>query len=90
MSLLYVNEAGVTNSEATLTLTAQRDWTHAGVSELSIWFRGASGNAVDPVYVAVSNSVGAPAIVAQDDPEAATVLSWTQWRIPNLRPPGYG
>jgi hypothetical protein len=32
--------------------------------------------------VAISNSAGAPAIVAHDDPEAATVLSWTQWRIP--------
>jgi hypothetical protein len=34
------------------------------------------------VYVALSNSAGAPSIVAQDDPEAATVRSWTQWRIP--------
>jgi len=82
MPLFYTNEGGVTNSEATLTLTSPRDWTQAGVSELSIWFRGASGNAVDPVYVAVSNSAGAPAIVAQDDAEAATVRSWTQWRIP--------
>ena len=82
MPLFYTNEGGVTNSEATLTLTSPRDWTLAGVSELSVWFRGASGNAADPVYVALSNSAGAPAIVAQDDPEAATVRSWTQWRIP--------
>jgi hypothetical protein len=32
--------------------------------------------------VAVSNSAGASAIVAQDDPEAAMIRSWTQWRIP--------
>jgi hypothetical protein len=82
MPLFYTNEGGVTNSEATLTLTTGRDWTLAGVSELSVWFRGASGNAADPLYVAVSNSAGAPAIVAQDDPEAAMVRSWTQWRIP--------
>jgi hypothetical protein len=83
MPLLYVNEAGVTNSEATLTLTTPRDWTQAGVAALSLWFRGASGNAAEPIYVAVSNSAGAPAVVAQDDPDAATVLSWKQWRIPS-------
>ncbi|MBN2316424.1 MAG: hypothetical protein JXM79_21025 [Sedimentisphaerales bacterium] len=82
MPLFYTNEGGVTNSEATLTLTSPRDWTLAGVSELSVWFRGASGNAADPLYVAISNSAGSPAMVAQDDPEAAMVRPWTQWRIP--------
>jgi len=82
MPLLYANEAGVTNSEASLTLTANRDWTTEGVGELSLWFRGSSANAAEPLYVAVSNRAGAPSIVAQDDPDAATALSWTQWRIP--------
>jgi len=82
MPLLYINEAGVTNSEATLTLTAPRDWTLAGVAELSLWYRGSIVNAADPLYVALSNSAGMPAIVAQGDPAAATTRSWTQWRIP--------
>jgi hypothetical protein len=82
MPLLYVNEAGVTNSEAVMTLTAPRDWTQANVAELSLWFRGAAGNAAEPLYVAVSNSAGVPAVLAQDEPNAATTRSWTQWRIP--------
>jgi len=82
MPLLYVNEAGVTNSEASMTLTAPRDWTQAGVAELSLWFRGASGNAAEPLYVSIANSAGAPAVVANDDLSAATVRSWTQWTIP--------
>jgi len=82
MPLLYVNEAGVTNSEAARTLTAPRDWTLAGVAELSLWFRGASDNALDPLYVSVANSAGAPAIVAHGDAGAAAIRSWTQWRIP--------
>jgi len=82
MPLLYTNEASVTNSEASMTLTAPRDWTEGGVAELSLWFRGASGNAAEPMYVAVSNSVGAAAVVTYDDPSAATVRSWTQWLIP--------
>ena len=81
MPLLYTNEADVTNSETTLTLTEPRDWTQADVSELSLWFRGASGNATEPLYVAVSNSAGSAAVVPHDDPSAATVRLWTQWRI---------
>ena len=82
MPLMYVNEAGVTNSEAAKTLTATRDWTQAGVAELSLWIRAASGNAEDPLYVAVSNSAGAPAVVAHEDPAAAANRRWTEWRIP--------
>ncbi|MBN2315350.1 MAG: LamG domain-containing protein [Sedimentisphaerales bacterium] len=82
MPLLYVNEAGVTNSEATMTLTAPRDWTQAGVTELSLWFRGVSTNAADPMYVSVSNSAGSPAIVSHEDASAATATKWTQWIIP--------
>ena len=82
MPLLYANEAGVTNSEATMTLTALRDWTEGGVTELSLWFQGASGNAAEPMYVAVSNSTGVPAVVTYNDPSAATIRTWIEWQIP--------
>ncbi len=82
MPLLYTNDAGVTNSEASMTLSAPRDWTQASVSELSLWFRGSSGSAAEPMYVAISNSSGFPAVIAYDDPSASTIRSWTQWRIP--------
>ena len=81
MPLLYFNEAGVTNSEAALTLMAPRDWTAGGVEELSLWLRGDSANAVDPLYVAISNAAGAPAVIAHDDPGAATNTAWKQWKI---------
>jgi hypothetical protein len=81
MPLLYVNEAGVTNSEASMTLSALRDWTQAGVAELSVWFRGASGSAAEPLYAAISNAAGAPAIVAHEDAAAAASSRWTEWRI---------
>ena len=82
MPLLYANEAGVTNSESTMTLTALRDWTEGGVTELSLWFQGASGNAAMPMYVAASNSTGVPGIVAYNDPSAATIRTWIEWQIP--------
>jgi hypothetical protein len=81
MPLMYVNEGGVTNSEAAMTLTAPRDWTQAGVAELSLWFRGSSDNAPEPLYAAISNSAGSPAVSAHEDPSAATAHSWTQWRV---------
>ncbi|MFC1636972.1 LamG-like jellyroll fold domain-containing protein [Planctomycetota bacterium] len=82
LPLLYVNEAGVTNSEASLSLTAPRDWTTAGVGELSLWFRGDSANVVNSLYVAISNSAGAPAIIANDDLEASVKTAWKKWAIP--------
>jgi hypothetical protein len=81
MPLLYTNEAGVTNSEASLTLTSPRDWTVGGVGELSLWIRGIATNAVEPLYVAISNTTGSPAVVANDDPNVATTTAWRQWRI---------
>ena len=82
MPLMYINEAGVRNSEGAMSLTATRDWTAAGVEELSLWFRGAPSNAAEPLYVAVSNAAGAPAIVAQGDASAAQIGVWTEWAIP--------
>jgi hypothetical protein len=48
---------------------------------LSLWFRGVSSNAAEPLYTAISNAAGAPAIVAYDDPAAAASSQWTEWRI---------
>jgi hypothetical protein len=70
------------NSEVDLTLSMIRNWTEEGVTELSLWFYGDSANAVEPLYVAVSNSAGTPAVVVHDDPAAATVDTWTEWVIP--------
>jgi len=82
MPLFFTNEDGVTNSEATLPLTALRDWTQASVADLSLWFRGSSSNAAEPLYAAISNSAGAPGIVAYDDPDAVASIGWKQWQIP--------
>jgi len=64
-------------SEATLTLTYPRDWTENGITTLSIWFRGDSGNAAETLYVVLNGS----AVVANDNPDAALLEEWTQWNI---------
>jgi hypothetical protein len=75
MPMAYDNAVG--KSEATLTLTSNKDWTVNGVTTLTIWFRGASGNAAESLYVALNG--GTP--VTNDDPDAATRTSWTEWNI---------
>ena len=75
MPFSYDNAVG--KSEATLTLTYPRDWTADGVSTLSIWYRGDSANAAEPMYVALNDS----AVVTNDNPDAAKAGSWTEWTI---------
>jgi len=41
-SMPYLYDNANKTSEATLTLVHPRDWTEAGVTKLSLWFRGAS------------------------------------------------
>ena len=61
-------------SNVTTTGTVGQQWTHQDIGILS--------NAPEPLYVAVSNSAGNPAIVVNDDPAAATIDTWTEWVIP--------
>jgi len=75
MPMTYNNAVG--KSEATLTLTSNRDWIVKGINTLTIWFRGSAANAAEPMYVALNDS----AVVTNDNPDAARIASWTQWNI---------
>jgi hypothetical protein len=75
MPMAYDNAVG--KSEATLTLTSNRDWTVNNVDTLTIWFRGSSGNTAESLYVALNDS----AVVTNDNPDAALATSWTAWNI---------
>ena len=75
MPMNYNNAVG--KSEATLTLTSNRNWTENGVNTLTIWYRGEAANAAENLYVALNDS----AVVNHDNPDAALATSWTQWNI---------
>jgi hypothetical protein len=75
MPMSYDNSVG--KSEATLTLTSNRDWTVNGVYTLTIWYRGNSSNAAEQMYVTLNSS----ARVDNDNPDAATITRWTAWNI---------
>jgi hypothetical protein len=65
-------QAVFTNVTTTGNVSGQ--WTDQDV--------GIASNDAEPLYVAVSNATGAPAIVVNDDPDAATIDTWTEWVIP--------
>jgi hypothetical protein len=61
-------------SNVTITGNVSGQWTNQDI--------GIASNDAEPLYVAVSNSTGAPAVVVHDDPAAATIDTWTEWVIP--------
>ena len=75
-SMPYFYDNTDKTSEATLTLVQPRDWTEEGVTELSLWFRGASANAAERMFVALGNSA-----VYHDDASATQIAGWNEWVI---------
>jgi hypothetical protein len=61
-------------TNVTTTGTVSPQWAHQDI--------GIASNAAEPLYVAVSNSAGQPAVVVHPDPSAATITTWTEWVIP--------
>jgi len=61
-------------SNVTITGTVSRQWTNQDI--------GIESNSEELLYVAISNSAGAPAVVVHDNPAAATIDTWTEWVIP--------
>ena len=61
-------------SDVTITGTVGSQWTNQDI--------GIESNDPEPMYVAISNIDGEPAVVYNEDPNAATMDSWAEWRIP--------
>jgi len=74
---LTSHSAGVTCqavfSNVTITGPVSPQWMHQDIGILS--------NDPEPMYVAVANSAGQPAVVYHDDPAAAQIDTWTEWNI---------
>lgn len=81
-SMPYVYDITIKFAEATLTLDSPRDWTASDVKTLTIWFHGDFLNGAAPIYVAIANMTGIPAVVSHEDPSATQIHAWTRWDIP--------
>jgi hypothetical protein len=60
-------------SNVTTTGSVSGQWTNQDVGIIS--------NDAEPMYVAVSNIAGDPAVVYHEDPNAAQIDTWTEWVI---------
>ncbi|TKJ37659.1 MAG: hypothetical protein CEE38_06195 [Planctomycetes bacterium B3_Pla] len=76
-SMIFRYDNANKTSEATLTLVWPRDWTDQGVTKLSLWFRGGSGNAADRLFVAA----GGTTVVYHSDAIATQMAGWNEWVI---------
>jgi hypothetical protein len=65
-------EAVFTNVTTTGNVTGQ--WVNQDI--------GITSNETEPLYVALSNKTGTPAVVVHDDPAAVNIDTWTEWVIP--------
>lgn len=65
-------EAKISNVQTTGTVNGQ--WANQDI--------GITSNAAEPLYVAIANSSGSPAVVTHEDPAAATIDDWVEWIIP--------
>ena len=61
-------------SNVTITGNASGQWTNQDI--------GIESNDAEPLYIAVSNAAGVPAVVIHDNANAAQIDSWTEWIIP--------
>jgi hypothetical protein len=61
-------------SNVTITGNVGAQWAHQDI--------GIPSNDAEPMYVAISNSTGSPAVMYHDNPDAATFDIWTEWVIP--------
>jgi hypothetical protein len=61
-------------TNVTFTGTVSGQWMNQDI--------GIESNDAEPLYVAVSNSAGTPAVVVHDNPAAAQIDIWTEWIIP--------
>ena len=61
-------------SNVTTTGTVTGQWQSQDI--------GIFSNDPEPMYVAISNIAGEPAVVYNEDPNAATTDTWTEWEIP--------
>jgi hypothetical protein len=61
-------------SNVTTSAQVTGQWTDQDV--------GIASNDAEPLYVAVSNSAGQPAVMVNGNPNAAQIDTWTKWVIP--------
>jgi hypothetical protein len=82
MPLDYNNVNSPWYSEAEREWAAVQNWTAEGADTLHLFIRGNTTNGLASLYVAVEDSSGKVAVVADANPTIVRVGVWTEWQIP--------
>ncbi|MCL5282655.1 MAG: LamG domain-containing protein [Planctomycetes bacterium] len=82
MPLDYNNVKSPFYSEVEQEFAPTQDWAAGGVTTLSLWIRGRSGNAQTQLYLAVEDASKKVGLVAYPDQAITSTAQWTQWKIP--------
>jgi hypothetical protein len=82
MPMEYDNARAPFFSEAQREFAPVQDWTTNGVNTLVVYVAGLLTNGAGQVYVAVEDSAGKSAVVANADDTLVTKTTFTEWKIP--------
>jgi hypothetical protein len=82
MPLDYNNIEPPFYSEAVRTFADAQDWTVNDVNTLVLYVRGVATNSPARVYLGLEDASRQAAFVACPDPNLATAVKWTRWKIP--------
>jgi len=82
MAFYYDNRKSPYYSEASRRWGAMQNWSATGADKLSIWYRGAAGNAPQTLYVVVEDHHGGTAVMRHSNSLAVQNGQWSEWTIP--------
>ena len=77
MPLTYDNASASDTSEADLALAPGQDWSRAGITTLTLYFRGAADNDAAQLFATINGT----RVDYDGDTDALTKVVWTTWNI---------
>lgn len=82
MPLYYNNADEPYFSQTFRTWPAPQDWTLNGMDTFELYFRGASDNSPEQLYLSIEDDAEQIAVMIHPDPDAVLATEWQQWNIP--------
>jgi hypothetical protein len=82
MAFDYDNGRSPYYSEAFRQWGTLQNWAATGADTLGIWYRGAPGNSVQPLYAVIGDFYRTEAVMMHPENLAVRDGEWSQWTIP--------
>jgi len=82
MPVYYDNTAAPYRSETEHAWATPQNWTLEGVTDLTLYVRGASGNSPDPLYIVLEDSSGRTGVAVHPNATILNSVGWAKWTTP--------